>query len=141
MFRAALFLLILASPLLVAAQVQRPTDPIRSSPAYAEILLRTTELKAELESISDDYTDTSFRVMDLRLELDTLNKAASRILAVRPSDSGKLTLALGKLLVRKAALDAELARLARNYKPEHTDVKRTKKKADVFESAIREILP
>lgn len=140
MFRIAFFL-ILSLPVFVSAQGQRPSDAIRSSPAYAEILLRSTELKAELESISADYTETSFRVMDLRLELDSLNKATIRILAVRPADAGKLTLALGKLLVRKAALDAELARLGRNYTPEHNEVKRTRKKAEIFESAIKEILP
>ncbi len=113
---------------------------IRSSAAYAEVLLRTAEVRAELESIAADYTEESPRIIDLRYELGALVKATEKLTAVRPADAGKLTFALGKLLVRKAALDADLARLLRSYKPEHPEVRRASKKVDIFDAAIREVL-
>ncbi len=114
---------------------------IRSSAAYAEVVLRTAEVRAELESIIADYTEESARIIDLRYELGALVKINETLTAVRPTDSGKLTLALGKLLVRKAALDTDLARLLRSYKPEHPDVRRANKKVEIFDRAIKEVLP
>src|SRR5687767_11449023 len=70
--------------------------PIRSSPAYSEILLRKTELLADLEAFSADYTEENPRMIDARTELASLNKLLEKVFGVKPSDTGKLTLALGK---------------------------------------------
>lgn len=114
--------------------------PIKSSAAYAEVLLRKTELQAELESVLADYTEANPKLMDLRFELAALNKSLERIYAVRPSETGKLTLALGKLLVKKAALDTDLNRLQRSYAKDNVEVKRAKRKAEIFEASINEVL-
>ena len=130
-------------PALTLAQpaVNNVPAHVRSSAAYAEVLLRTTEVRAELESIAPDYSETSSRIVDLRSELDIMDKIAIRLSKARSTDTSKLTLALGKLLVRKAALDAELARLLRSYKDDHADVRRARRKSDIFEAAIKEVLP
>ena len=142
--RAASFLLLtFLVPGLVSAQQVEITGVqphVRSSPAYAELLLRTTEVKAELESLIADYTETSPRILDLRIEIDELSKATQRLSAVRAFESGKLTLALGKLLVRKASLETDLARLLRSYKAEHPEVRRAAKKVEIFEAALKELL-
>jgi len=65
----------------------------------------------------------------------------NRILAVNSAESGKLTLALGKLIVRKIELETDLWNLRRQYNDDHTEVKRAKRKAEVYERAIKEILP
>ena len=114
--------------------------PVRSSPAYAEVLLRKTELLAEIEAYLADYTEENPKVIDTRLELNTLTKDIDRIYAVRPSETGKLTQALGKLIVRRAALEADFSRLLRTYSKDHPEVKRAKQRVKVFESAIKEIL-
>lgn len=116
-------------------------DAARASQAYAEVLLRKTELSAELESLAADYTDESPKIKDLKYEVAALDKAMQRIATVKAAESGKLTLALGKLLVKRASLDAELNRLSRSYSTEQTEVKRIKKKIEVYDNAIREILP
>ena len=69
-----------------------------------------------------------------------LEKSAARILAVKAADAGKLTLALGKLLVRQAALETDLARLSRTFGNDHTEVKRAKRRVEIFENSIKEIL-
>ena len=120
-----------------------PVDvgPIRSSPAYAEILVRKTEIKADLEALSADYTEANPRIIDLRFELGLLDKATERVFGVKPTDTGKLTLALGKLIVKKAALETELGKLSRSYNKDHPEVKRAKRRVEIYEAAIKEILP
>ena len=63
-----------------------------------------------------------------------------RIFAVKPLETGKLTLALGRLLVEQAVLQTELVRLQRSYNKDHAEVKRAKRRVEVYESAIGEIL-
>jgi len=116
------------------------TSPVRSSPAYAEVLLRQTEIAAELESLLLDYTDDHPRVKDLRLELELLKPEIERLVAVKPQDAGRLTLAVGKLVLGKVRHLADLRRLQSQYKDEHPSVKKAKKLVDVFEAAIRDIL-
>lgn len=113
---------------------------IKSTPAFAEVLFRKTELEADLESLLVDYTEDYPKIKEIRLELGVIKKEMDRLLAVKPSDSSKLTLTLGKLIVRKTALQTELESLLQQYKEGHPDVKRARRKVEIFESAIKEIL-
>jgi len=116
------------------------TGPIRSSGAYAEVLLRRTELQADIEAFLGDYTEENTKVIDARFELNVLTKDLDRIYTVRPSETAKLTSALGKLIVRRAALETDLARLMRSYNKDHPEVKRAKRRVEIFAAAIKEIL-
>ena len=116
------------------------TAAIRGSAAYSEILLRRTDILADLDALSGSYTESHPKILDLRVELAALDRETQRVFAVKPADAGKLTLALGKLIVRKAALEADLERLTRTYSKDHPDVKRAQHRVDIFESAIAEIL-
>lgn len=140
---------VLAAAVFIFPQTARPQKPavtaddlsaIRSSPAYAELLLRKTELESELEALILDYTDEFPKVVALRSELGLLEKEFDRVKAVKPADAGKLTLALGKLMVKKAEMATELAALLKSYKEEHPDVKRAKRRVEIYEKAITEIL-
>jgi len=113
----------------------------KSSPAYAEILLQKTELESQLEDFSTDYTDDFPKVKELRFQLGLIEKETNKLLAVSSADSGKLSLALGKLMVRKTELETNLWLLQAQYKDDYPEVKRAKRKLAVFEKAIREILP
>src|SRR5258708_6837213 len=138
--------LILLSTMLVYSQAsekvaaQTDAGPIRSSAAYSEILLRRTELKADLEALSADYTEANPKIIDLRFEIGALDKSLEKVFGVKPTETGKLTLALGRLIVRKAALDTELARLMRTYNKDHPEVKRAKRRVEIFDDAIKEVL-
>lgn len=114
--------------------------PIRSSPAYSEVLLRKTELVAELDALSADYTEANPKIIDLRIELSSLDKSLEKIFGVKPSETDKLTLALGKLIVRKAALESDLSRITRNFNKDHAEAKRAKRRVEIFDNAIKEIL-
>ena len=115
-------------------------SPIKSSPAYAEILLRKTERESELEEFLLAYTEEFPKVKEIRFELSLIQKEMDKILAVNVSESGKLTLALGKLMVRKIEIETDLWNLRRQYSNDHPEVKRVKRKFEVFDKAIKEIL-
>lgn len=132
---------LVALPALVFAQdAATEVGPIRSSAAYAEVLLRKTDIMADLEALSADYTEANPKIVDLRFELASLDKSLEKIFGVKPSETGKLTQALGKLIVRRATLETDHARLTRSYNKDHPEVKRAKRKVEIFDSAIREVL-
>ncbi len=114
---------------------------IKTTAAYAEVLLRKTELNAELEELLVSYTEEYPKIKIARFESDLLQKDMTRLLAVNSSEISKLTLALGKLLVRKAELETNLWDAQRLYGNEHPNVKRAKRKVEIFDQAIKEILP
>jgi hypothetical protein len=116
------------------------SSPQFSSGAYAEILLRRTEIEAELESLLGEYTEEYPKVKELRFELGSLKRESERLTAVKPADSQKLTVALGKLMVRKCELETKLWSLQNQFKDGHPDVRRAKKKVEIFENAITQIL-
>lgn len=115
-------------------------QPIKSSPAYAELLLHKTELESDLDSLLVDYTEEYPRVKAIRLELGFLKVEMDRLLAVKVADTGRLSQALGRLMLRKVELETELDALRVQYKDDHPDVRKARKKIDAFESAIKEIL-
>ena len=115
-------------------------DHLKTSPAFGELILRRVELESTLAELLESYTDEYPKVKETRFELDTLRKDISRIVSVSAKDSGKLTLALGKLIVRKAAVATDHWVLLNRFSDEHPRVKRAKKKLQIFEDAISEIL-
>jgi hypothetical protein len=113
---------------------------LKSSPAFAEVLLRRTELESELESLLVSYTEEFPKVQDLRFEMSVLRKDIERLNAVKANEAGKLTAALGKLIVRKAEVETELWNLQKKFGDTHPEVQRAKRKTEIFVSAIRDIL-
>src|SRR5580765_1762246 len=83
-------LLILVSTAFVYSQtgekpaIQTEAGPIRSSAAYSEILLRKTELKADLEALSADYTESNPKIIDLRFEIAALDRSLEKVFGVKP---------------------------------------------------------
>lgn len=116
-----------------------PQSGVKSSPAYAEVLLRKTELEATLEDYMGEFTEEYPKVKETRFALETIRKEFDRIMAV--SEPSKLTLGLGKLILRKVELETDLWALRQKYNDEHDDVKRLRRKVATFEKAIKEILP
>ncbi len=138
--RYILAILILLLSTSVSYSQTGEVGPIRSSAAYSEVLLRKTQIQADLEAFLADYTEANPKIIDLRTELAAINKSLEKIYNVKPTETGKLTLALGKLIIDQARLQTDLARLLRSYSETHAEVKRAKRKVEIFESAINEIL-
>lgn len=115
-------------------------DVVRGSAAYAEVLLKKTDLESELESLLLDYTDEFPRVKELKQSLSILQRDADKILATKASNAGRLTQALGKLIVRRVDLETDLWELLQSYKEEHPDVKRAKRRVEIYDRAIKQII-
>jgi hypothetical protein len=131
----------------VFAQKQPPvksatqsSDAVRGSAAYAEVLLKRTDLESELESLLLDYTDEFPRVKELRFSLTVLQRDAVKMLATKAGDAGRLTQALGKLIVRRVDLETDVWELLQSYKDEHPDVKRAKRRVEIYDRAIKQII-
>ncbi len=116
------------------------SESVRSSAAYAEIILRTTELESELEELLISYTEEFPKVKELRYELKLLQNDLERISKIKQTEAGKLTLALGKLIVRKAEVATDYWVLRNRYNDEHPDAKKAKRKLEIFENAVRKIM-
>jgi hypothetical protein len=115
-------------------------NPARFSPAYAEILLLKTEREAQLESLLIDYTEEYPKIKEARFQLTVIQKDMERLLAVKPAEVSKLTLALGKLMVRKVEIETDVWALRIKYSDDHPEVKRAKRKLEIFEAAVKDIL-
>jgi hypothetical protein len=142
MKKITLLLLIVAASAIAAFAQSSTADQamIKGTPAYAEALLRKTELLADLEAFTPDYTESNPKMLELRAELGSIDKSLARILAVKPAEAGRLTEALGRMMVKKAALEADLSHLSRQYNKDYPDVKRAQRRVDLYESAINDIL-
>jgi uncharacterized protein involved in exopolysaccharide biosynthesis len=116
------------------------TDSAKSTPAFAELILLKTEVQSTLEELLLDYKDEYPEVKKNKVQLDFINKELDKLLKLDASQMPKLTLALGKLLVRKIELQSDLSALRENYKEDNPEVLRTKKKLEIFEKAIAEIM-
>ncbi|MGD9564218.1 MAG: hypothetical protein AB7F88_15005 [Pyrinomonadaceae bacterium] len=110
----------------------------KGSPAFAEIRLKQAELESELEAYLIEYTDEYPKVKELRATLGFLKRESERLAGANSVQ--RLTPALGKLMVRKAELETEVWRLSETLQRAHPDVKRAKRRVEIFESAIKEIL-
>lgn len=126
-----------------AANISEPPAAppfIRSTATYAELLLVRSELASEIESLLIDRTESYPRIIEDRYHLGLIDIAIRRVAAVKAADTGKLTLALGKLLTRQAEVETELWRLKLNYADGHPEVKQTAKKLEIYEKAVNAIL-
>ena len=114
---------------------------IKSSPAYATLILKRTNVRAELEEMLVTYTEDFPKVVDARHEIDLINYQLSRLLDTKVTDSCKLSDSLGKLMLQRTEIEMLIWNLKKKYNDEHPEVKRAKKKLEIFEKAIAEILP
>lgn len=123
------------------ADTSNPAAPkVRASAAFAEVVLRGTEIDSELEGLLINYTEDHPKVKELRYALTQIEEWKTRLLATKPGDADRLTLALGKLIVRRTDAAADLYQLSEKFADNHPDVKRAKRKVEVFDKAIAEIL-
>jgi hypothetical protein len=118
-----------------------PAQAIKGTSAYAEVILRKTELESELEDFAVAYTEDFPKVKEARYELSLIEKDLAKLLSASNSDLAKLTLALGKLMVRRAELGTALWSLQAKFGADHPDVKRAQRRVSTFEKAIGDILP
>ena len=115
-------------------------EKIRATPAYAEIVLRRAELESTLEELLTAYKEDFGKVKSVRYELGLINAEFIQFGRLKDSDAPKLTLALGKLIVRRAELATNYWLISNRYSDEHPTAKKAKRKFEIFDRAVRDIL-
>jgi len=113
---------------------------IKHSPAFAELILRRAELESTLEELLVTYKEDFPKVKETRYELGVIRTDLKEISSTSSSQTGKLTLSLGKLLVRRAVLATDYWVLKNRYSDKHPNTKKSKRKLEIFEQAIKEII-
>ena len=113
---------------------------VKTTPAYAELIMKRTEVAAELEVLLPDYTEESPEVREKRLSLQILDAAIKRLDTVTLEQYLALTPAVGKMLARKLEAEAELKILSEIYTDEHPAVKKSKIRFRVFDAELKKLL-
>lgn len=113
---------------------------IRHSPAFAELILRRAELESTLEELLISYKEDFPKVKETQYELDVIKADLKQISSTSSSQTGKLTLSLGKLLVRRAELATDYWVMKNRFTDTHPNTKKSKRKLEIFEKAIKEII-
>ncbi len=135
-----IFILGLSLSSFTQSKIKAETLSFKSTPAFAEIILKKTEVEAEFESLIIDYTEEYPKVKENKLALELLKKEIEKLSKLGSSQLPKLSVALGKLIVRKVELEVEVKSLLIEYNEKNPDVIRMRKKLQIFEKAISEIL-
>ena len=128
-----------AAPVVKAPETS--AQAVRATAAYAEVLLRKTELESALEDYTTSYTEDYPKVKETRFELSLIEKDLAKLLSVGDSNLTRLTVALGKMMVRRAELGASLWSLQAKFGENHPDVARARRRVSTFEKAVGELLP
>jgi Skp family chaperone for outer membrane proteins len=121
------------------AKPKAAANPIKTSPAYAEVLLRKVEVESDLEALLLDYKEEYPKVKEAKAKLALLQKELDKLLALNSSEVNRLTVAVGKLIVGKVEEESEFNLLLQTYNDKHPDVIRAKKRVEIFEKAIKEL--
>ncbi|MEQ1765043.1 MAG: hypothetical protein ABL984_18095 [Pyrinomonadaceae bacterium] len=138
------FIVVIGSVSVLGQTQPKPvaTPPIaqasKATAAYAEVALKRADVEAELESLLVEYTDEFPKVKELKYALTRVDAEGARLASIKSGD--RATAALGKLMVRKVEADVELWKVQQDYADNHPDVRRAKKKVEIYEKAIKEIL-
>jgi hypothetical protein len=121
---------------------QPPGDPqlVKITSAYAELILRQTEVEADLADLLVDYTEEYPKVRELKTESQFLRSEIAAMLRFDPAQASKLTTAYGKLILQKVKITTDLALLREKHKEDHPDVQRALRRLAVYEKAIKDLL-
>jgi len=123
-----------------ARAVPTTAQAAKATAAYAEVALRRADIEAELESLLVEYTGEFPKVKELKYALARIDVEGTRLDSIKPADRDRASAALGKLMIRKVEAEVELWKVQGDYADTHPDVRRAKKKVEIYEKAIKEIL-
>ncbi len=108
--------------------------------AYAEVYAARVEAEADLKVLATDLTEETVRVREKKLERDLLAREIRWLEALPSTSHDKMTMALGRLLVRKTQAEVNLKMLSENYADGFPAVKKARAKIDVYNGEIQKLL-
>src|ERR1041384_6270707 len=70
-----------------AARPNPPDNPVRLTPAYAEVLLLKTETESDIEALIIEYTEEYPKIKEGRYELTLIKRDMEGLVAGNPSET------------------------------------------------------
>ncbi|MEP6923254.1 MAG: hypothetical protein ABI954_02210 [Pyrinomonadaceae bacterium] len=131
------------NPTAMATTITAPTATISSvsmTGAYAEVYASKVEAEADLKVLSMDLTEETTQVREKKLERDLLAREIRWLEALPSISHDKMTVALGRLLVRKTQAEVSLKMLSENYAESFPTVKKARTRIEVYNSEIQKLL-
>jgi hypothetical protein len=108
--------------------------------AYAEVYAARVEAEADLKVLSTDLTEETIQVREKKLERDLLAREIRWLEALPLVSHDKMTIALGRLLVRKTQAEVSLKMLSEKYAESFPTVKKARTKIEVYNNEIQKLL-
>ena len=108
--------------------------------AYAEVFAQKVEAEAELKVLIIDMTDDAPQVREKKLRRDSLQREIEWLEKLPAASHSKMTLALGKIIVRKVQAEVDQKMLAENYADEHPLIKKARARLAVYKDEIDKLL-
>lgn len=121
----------------VAAQDK---NAVQTTAAFAEVYTQKVEAEIDLKILLFDFTETSSQVIAKTQERDLLDRQLRWLEALPSGSHRKLTLTLGKMLVRKALAEAGVKNLSKSVAEEHQSMKKAKTRLEMYNSEIQKLL-
>jgi transcriptional regulator GlxA family with amidase domain len=118
----------------------RASIEVRSSAAFAEVIFRRTELEGALQELLVSYKEEFPKVKNARYELNLIEAELNKMRKTKASEAGRLTLALGKLIVGRSRAATDYWILKNRYSDQHPAAKKAKRRFEIYDKAITEIL-
>ncbi|MBC7798437.1 MAG: hypothetical protein H7Z37_16330 [Pyrinomonadaceae bacterium] len=113
---------------------------LKSSAAYGEIIAALAEAKVDLKILLFDYKEAAPQVVAKRQLIESYQTEIGKLEAMPTTIAPKLTLALGRLLVKKIEAGAELNELTKEYAEEYPSVKKARIRLQVFTEETDKLL-
>ena len=121
--------------------VPPPTvSKVADTAAYAEVYAARVEAEADLKVLSMDLTEETVQVREKKLERDLLAREIRWLEALPSNSHDKMTLALGRLLVRKTQSEVSLKMLSENYADDFPAVKKARTRIGVYNGEVQKLL-
>jgi hypothetical protein len=130
---------VMATTVTVPAQAA-PVSKIADTGAYAEVYAARVEADADLKVLSTDLTEETVQVREKKLERDLLAREIRWLEALPLLSHDKMTMALGRLLVRKTQAEVSLKMLSENYAESFPTVKKAKTRIEVYNDEIQKLM-
>lgn len=113
---------------------------VQTTLAYAEVFAQKVEAEAELKVLMIDMTDDAPQVREKKLRRDFLQREIEWLEKLPAALHPKMTLALGKIIVRKVQAEVDQKMFAENYADEHPLIKKARARFAVYKDEIDKLL-
>jgi hypothetical protein len=120
------------------AVTNQEADP-RTSPAYAVLIERRVKVRAQLETLLNEYSSTWPEAVRLQAEFDTLKSEMKKMSQAEQPMIPKLTAGYGMLLVQKATLAGQIQLLLQQEGSEWPPLKEKQRELELLDKQVQKV--